>query len=194
MIVSPAQGWQRAVEASRSVTRLLLLHLLPMLLLGCVAESYGLTRWGRALSELGTVKVFTLREVLPYQACHFAGGLLAVLISAFVLRGLGNTFHRREKFVPALAASVFGLGPVFLLRVCDAFPAFNPWVSWLIGAVLAAAILYQGVPRLLRLDPAHALGVYLSSILVLVLASALLRMATIMLIQPKLLGVRVAFF
>ena len=188
MIFNPADGWQRAADASRSITRLLLLHLLPMLLLGCVAEAYGLTHWGRAISHYGAMKKFTLEQVLPYEACHLAAGLVTVLISALMVRGLGNTFHIREKFPPALAVSIFGLGPVFLLRVCDALPAIPPLVPWIIGAVLTMTILYQGVPRVMHLDPSHALGVYMSSMMVLVLASGIGRLLVVYFLQEKILG------
>ena len=110
-----------------------------------------------------------------------------------VLRGLGNTFQRRQKFTQSLAVSVFGLGPVFLMRVCDAFPAIHPLVPWIIGAALTMAILYQGIPRVMRLDPSDALGVYMSSMLVLVLASGIGRVLVICFLQGKILGLQTPF-
>ncbi|MEY4385277.1 MAG: hypothetical protein RLY20_560 [Verrucomicrobiota bacterium] len=193
MIFSPEAGWSRAADASRSIFRVVCLHLLPMVLLGCIAEAYGLLNWGRAASPLAAPAKFSLEQVLPYEACQFVLGFVTVLIIAFVLRRLGNTFHSRQGFGAALTASTFSLGPVFLLRVCDAFPAINPWVSWLIGAVLMAAIMYQGIPRVLQLDPAHAFGVYLSSAMVAVLVSGLGRLFVLSIIQLKLLGIRASF-
>jgi len=193
MIMDPEAGWGRAAESARSTVRVLLLHLFPLLLLGCVAEGFGMMRWGKRVGQFGTVKTFTLDEVLAYEACHFGVGLIVVLIGAVVLRGLANTFHSRQKFAQALAVSVFGLGPVFLLRVLDAFPAIPPLVPWIIGAALTIGVLYQGVPRVMRLDPAHALGVYMSSMMVLVLASGIGRVLVIYFLQGKILGFHTAF-
>ena len=193
MIFDPAGGWTRAAESARSTARMLLLHLLPLLLLGCVAEGFGMMRWGKRVSQFGTMKTFTLDETVRYEAGQFAVGLAVVCFCAVVLRGLGNTFQRRQKFTQSLAVSVFGLGPVFLMRVCDAFPAIHPLVPWIIGAALTMAILYQGIPRVMRLDPSDALGVYMSSMLVLVLASGIGRVLVICYLQSKILGLQTPF-
>ena len=193
MIFDAEAGWSRAVESARSIVRVLLLHLLPLLLLGCVAEGFGMMRWGKRVSQFGTMKTFTLEEVMRYQACHFVVGVVVVCLCALVLRGLSNTFHVRQTFAQGLTVCVFGLGPIFLMRVFDAFPALFPWLGWMIGAALAMGILYQGVPRVMRLDPAHAFGVYMSASMVLVLASALGRVLVIYFLQQKVLGFQATF-
>ena len=93
MLFDPAGGWTRAAESSRNTVRVLLLHLLPLLLLGGIAEGYGMIHWGKRVGEFGRIKHFTMAEVLPYQACHFGVGLLVVCLSAVVLQHLGNTFQ-----------------------------------------------------------------------------------------------------
>ena len=188
MIFDPAAGWGRAAESSRSFMRLVLLHLVPLLLLGCVAEGIGVMRWGRHVGAFGAVGFYSLEGVLRYEACHFAAGFVLVFLGALALKGLGNTFHSRHKLLQTMTASVFGLGPVFLMRLCDAFPSVNPWVSWVIGAALTAAVLYQGVPRVMHVDPSHALGVYLSSVMILVFASGAARMLMVEVLQAKILG------
>ena len=188
MIFDPEGGWGRAVESARSTRRVLWLHLFPLLLIGCVAEGYGMMRWGKRAGPFGTLRNFNLPEVVAYELCQFTIGLGVVLLGAFVLRRLSNTFHARQKFTPALAVCSFGLGPIFLMRMCDAFPTVFPWVPWLIGAGLTMGILYQGIPRLMNLDPAHALGVYMSSMLVMVLASGIGRLLVIHFLQQRVLG------
>jgi hypothetical protein len=74
------------------------------------------------------------------------------------------------------------------MRVADAFPAINPWWSWGLGAILVVALLYQGLPRVLDLDPAHSLGLYMSYSLIVVLISGVGRVLMLMLVQPRLLG------
>lgn len=194
MVIDPAGGWGRVAESARSFARTLFFHLCPLLLLGCVADGYGMMHWGKRISQFGPAHTFGLAEVLKYQACHFAVGMVVVFLGAVVLQRLGNTFHRRQRFANAFAVSVFGLGPIFLLRILDAFPSIHPWLGWLIGAAITAAILYQGVPRVMHLDPSHALGVYMSGMLFLVFASLLGRLLVIGFLQTQLLGVKVPFW
>jgi hypothetical protein len=188
MIFHPAGGWQRAAESGRSVARITLLHLMPMLLLGCVAEGAGMMRWGKRITQFGRLKTYALPDVLRFEVCHFAAGLVLVFAGAVILKSLGNTFHSRQKFVQAFTAAAFGLGPIFLLRVCDAFPAIPPLVSWAIGAVLTISVLYQGLPRVMKLDPGLAAGVYISSVILLVLASGIERGFMVYFVERKLLG------
>lgn len=188
MIFDPEGGWGRAAESARSTFRVVFLHLFPLVLIGCVAEGFGMMRWGKRVGPFGTVKSFTIPEVVAYEACQFGVALVVVCLGAIVLKGLSNTFHSRQKFTQALAVSTFGLGPIFLMRLFDAFPTVFPWVPWIVGAGLTMGIMYQGVPRLMRLDPADALGVYVSSMLVLVLASGIGRLLIIHFVQVKMLG------
>jgi hypothetical protein len=188
ILFDPAAGWQHASASGRSVLRILFWHLLPLLLIGCVAEGYGMMRWGKAVGDFGARETYELEQVIRLEACHFAAGLIVALICAWVLRMLADTFQRRQKFSQALVVSVFALGPVFLARIADAFPAINPWLSWGVGALLVVALLYQGLPRVFHIDPAHALGVYVSASFLVVLISGMSRMLVVMLIQPRLLA------
>jgi hypothetical protein len=188
MIFDPAAGWTRAAESGRSVARVVGFHLLPMVLLGCVAEGAGMLHWGKPVGTFGARQIFAMDAVIRYEACQVVVALLVVFFCALFLKGLGNTFHSRQRFVQALTTSVFGLGPVMLMRVCDAFPAVNPWLSWGIGAVFVVMVLYQGVPRVMLLDPAHAMGVYLCGAILLVLASGLGRVLVVEFLQGRMLG------
>ncbi|HEU5071598.1 MAG TPA: YIP1 family protein [Verrucomicrobiae bacterium] len=179
MMFDPMGGWSRAAASGRSVVRIFLIHLLPLLLLGCVAEGAGMVHWGKSVGEFGALKVYPLADAVRYEACQFGLLLLIVLIGAVAVKNLGNTFHVRERYLPALTVCVFGLGPIFLLRVLDAFPTINPWISYAIGAVLMAMVLYQGLPHVMRPDPAHAFGYYVSTVTVLLLLTALGRMLVV---------------
>lgn len=189
MFFDPAQGWHRAGLSGRSVARTILLHLVPMLLLGCLAEGYGMVHWGKPVGDLGARKTYPLEQVVPLQAAHFVAAIVLVLVCAVMVRSLADTFQRRQNFAQALVVSVFGLGPVFLVRVADAFPVINPWLSWSVGALLMVALLYQGLPRVFHLDPAHALGVYMSCSMLMVLLAGLTRVVMVLLVQPRLLAV-----
>ena len=80
----------------------------------------------------------------------------------------------------------YGLSPLFLLRLLDAFPSVPPWVPWSIGILLSIGALYHGVPRMMEPDPAHAFGLFLMSSLVLLLVTGLVRFVTWWYLEGKL--------
>jgi hypothetical protein len=188
MFFDPARAWEQAARIGRNGWRTFGLGLLPMLLLGCVVEGYGMMHWGKPAGDFGARQTYGLETVVRLQLCHAVAGVLLALICAFALRAIADTFKRRQTFAQALVVSVYCLGPVFLARLADAFPAVNPWLSWGIGVVLAVTLLYQGLPRVFYLDPAHALGAYLTGSMLVVLISGLMRLIMVMVVQPKVLA------
>jgi hypothetical protein len=183
MLISPARGWQWAARSSHGVLRTLLQHLFPLLLLGCVAEGYSMIQWGKPAYSFGAISALTPAQVITLQFYEFAIGVLVVFACAGLLCALANTFHRRQTCSRALLLSVFGLGPIFLMRLVNAIPAVNPWISWGVGALLAVAVLYEGLPRVFNLDPAHTPGSYFSSSLIIVLVSGLGRLLLALLVK-----------
>ena len=111
--------------------------------------------------------------------------LAAVFFSANVLKSIGETFHGRHTYTQAFTAVAYSLGPLFLLRLLDAFAAVSPWVSWSIGIILSIGVLYQGLPRTMEPDPSHAFGLYLMSALMLVMVTGLVRFVTASDLQGK---------
>ena len=97
--------------------------------------------------------------------------LLIIVISATVLKSVCGTFHGRHNYTQAVATVAYGLSPLFLFHLLDAFPAMVPWASWALGIILSIAVLYQGVPRMMEPDPPHAFGLYLMSALTVLLAT-----------------------
>src|SRR5262245_54625055 len=109
MLFDPGRGWSRAVESGRSIVRVLCLHLIPLLLLGCVAEGAGMMRWGKPAGLAGTLRTYPLGQVVRYQACHLVVALALVLLCAVFVRVIANTFQARQTLGQALTATVFGL-------------------------------------------------------------------------------------
>jgi hypothetical protein len=187
MFIDSATAWRWAGEAGKSLTRLTVVHLLPLAALGCVAEGYGLMHWGRSVGDYGARQIVPLADVLRYEGARFALALLMVLLVACVLRVVANTFHARNGFLPALTVAVFGCGPIFLLRVADMFSVAPPWLTWAVGAILSAAVLYQGIPRVMRADPTHAMGLYMAGAMLVVMFSGVMQLAVPMLLEEQLL-------
>jgi hypothetical protein len=178
LIFEPIATWEGILRARRSLGFILALYLLPLLLVTSAAEGYGLVHWGKWQGDVSRLKTFSPGEAVLVEAGQILLSLVVVFFGANLLKSIGETFHGRHTFSQAFTAIAYSLGPLFLLRLLDAFSGVSPWVSWAIGICLAIAVLYHGVPRIMEPDPAHGFGLYLISALLLVLVSGLARFAT----------------
>jgi uncharacterized membrane protein len=111
--------------------------------------------------------------------------LVVVFVGANMIKSIGETFHGRHTYPQAFTTVAYGLSPLFLLHLLDAFTGVSPWVSWSIGIMLSIAVLYHGVPRMMEPDPSHAFGLFFMSALLLVLVSGLVRFVTAAYLQGK---------
>jgi hypothetical protein len=178
LIFEGGTAWDRVVLARRGFLFVFLVHLLPMLLIVAVVEGFGLTHWGKWRPAFKDYNVFTLKHTIGYEAAQTVFTLLAVLASARMVEIMGKTFHGRNNYTQGFTAVVFGLSPMFLFRLLDIAPTMNPYASWLLGICISIWILYQGLPRVMMPDPTHAFGLYLSTALVLFLATGMVRVLT----------------
>lgn len=175
LIFDPLTTWERIFLARRTMTSILLIYLLPLLLLVGVGEGYGLVHWGKWQGEVSHVKKFPVREAVVIETTQVLLSLLVVSVGAQLLKAIGETFHGRHTYAQAFTTVAYGLSPLFLFRLLDAFPKIYPWVGWSIGIILSIAIMYYGVPRMMEPDPPHAFGLFFMSSLLLLLVSGLVR-------------------
>jgi hypothetical protein len=124
------------------------------------------------------LKEFTIQEVIAYEVVQCLLGLVLVFFGAKLVKSLGETFHGQHTFEQAFKTVAYGLSPLFLLRLLDAFRGVSPWTSWGIGIALSIAVLYHGVPRVMQPDPPQAFGLYLVSSVVLAMTSGAIRLVT----------------
>lgn len=178
LIFDPVATWERIVLARRSWLFVLTAFLLPLLLLTSLVEGFGLVQWGVIQKDLPRPKLFSLAEAFVYLSAQGLISLVIVIVAAWLIKSLGETFHGRHSFTQAITAVAYGLSPLFALRVLDAFPGLSPWVAWGIGILLSTAVLYHGLPRVMLPDPPHAFGLYLMSVILLIIITGLARFVT----------------
>jgi len=185
LIFEPGVAWARIVQARRGVLFISLFHLVPMLLVVAVVESWGLLtmgKWQPAYQRLrdfhqpGCVGFKAMQSVIIFEAVQFALVLAMVFVAALVIKIISQTFRDGCDFRQAFMVTAYGVSPLLLLRLLDALPMMNPWVPWAMGVTLTIWVLYQGVPCVLRPDPTHAFGLYLASIIVMVLTTGVVRL------------------
>lgn len=186
LIFNPAEAWDRIVRARRSLLFILVVYLLPLLIITSLAEAYGLIHWGKPQGSMRLPKRFSLNEAIAFEAAYMALSLTIVFIGAQVVKSMGETFHSRNTYLQTFTLLAYGLSPLFLLHLLDAFQPVSPWASWFIGILLSWAVLYHGVPKVMEPDPSHGFGLYLVTSVVLCLATGLTRLVTAWYLQGKL--------
>ena len=178
LIFEPVATWEGIHRASRSMVSILAVYLLPLLLLVAVCEGYGLVHWGKWQGEILRLKKFSVGEAAVVEIGQFLLSLIVIFTGASIIKSIGETFRGRHTYNQAFTAVAYGLSPLFLLRLLDASSGVNPWVTWSIGILLSIAAIYHGVPRMMEPDPAHAIGLFFMSALVLMLVTGLARFMT----------------
>ena len=190
LIFNPADAWDRIVQARRSLLAVLVLYLLPFLVLTSVGEAYGLVHWGKLQGTAHLPKTFSVNEAVTFEAAYIFLFLLIIFVSSQVVKAMGDTFHSRNTYPQTFTLIAYGLGPVFLLRLLDAFTPVSPWATWGVGILLTCAILYHGVPKVMEPDPPHAFGLYLVTSFVLFMTTGLARLVTALYLQGRLVEFR----
>ena len=185
LIFDPAGTWEGIFRARRSLVFVLVVYLFPLLLLASAAEGYGLVHWGKSQGEITRIKQFPIREAIVIETAQFLLALVVIFVGANMIKSIGETFHGRHTYNQTFTTVAYGLSPLFLLRLLDAFPGISPWLTWAVGIILSMAVLYHGVPRMMEPDPPHAFGLFLMSALLLALVTGLVRLVTASYMQGK---------
>ncbi|HEX5398487.1 MAG TPA: hypothetical protein VFY06_05500 [Verrucomicrobiae bacterium] len=178
LIFEPEAAWNRVASSRRSLGYLLGFYLLPMMLIVGVVEGIGLVKWGRWQSTIRQIKHFTVSEAVVYETMAMLLMGIVILAGVLFVKSLSNTFHVRNTHANSLVVVIYGLSPVFLFRLVDVFPAVNIWLPWAIGIMLTVKILYHGVPCIIQPSPPDAFGLYVMTVLLLAMLTALERFIT----------------
>ena len=178
LVLEPVAAWEKVVRAQRSIAFITFVFLLPLLTIGSAAEAYGLMRWGKAREFMPRPRTYNLWEAVLYEIAFVLAMYLIILIAAWIIKMLGETFHGRNTFTQTFTAVAYGLSPLFTLRVLDVFTTLHPVIAWGIGIALSVGTLYLGLPKMMLPDPPHAFGLYVMSSILLVVCTGLLRYLT----------------
>jgi len=185
LIFAPLRTWERIADARRGIFYIFITYLFPMMILTSFGEGYGLMHWGKWQGEPSHIRKLSVGESVVFEAGQFLATLLIIAINAGLAKSVGSTFHGRHTFTQGFTAVSYGLAPLFLCRLLNAFSDVNPWLSWAIGILLSVALLYHGVPISMDPDPAHAFGLYMITSLMVFMTSGMLELLTAFYLQGK---------
>jgi hypothetical protein len=180
LIFEPSVAWDKIAQAKRGFVYITAVQLLPLLLLGALLEAWGLSQHGKWEPRFQMYKLFTRDAIVSFEVIQFILLLAMVFVTALLVYRINQSFQQRLTFLQSFTTIAYAFCPMFLVHFLDSGATVHPAVPWLIGLVLATWTLYQGIPRVMQPDPTHAFGVYLSSMIVVVLTSATARAITAM--------------
>jgi hypothetical protein len=193
LIFKPTAAWERILQVQPGMVFLLVRYLLPMMLIAAGAEGFGMVHWGKPQTVIHRIQKFTIGETVLYEIARLLMMLLIVASCAVLIKMFAETFGKRHTLRQTLTLVIYALSPLFLFRLLDMMPEFNPWITWGIGIVLCTEVLYQGVPRLMEPDPPNAFGLYFMSSLVLVATTGLERFMTAWYLQGRMRPIKEIF-
>ncbi len=189
LLIRPESTWEGIANTGRSIVFVLFIYLLPLILLTSVVEGYGLHHWGKG--QKGGVsyhKKFSVPETVVVEAAHTLLLLGVAFVGAWAAQSFAGTFHRRHTFTHAFTAIAYGLGPLLMLRMADLSPALTLWAPWGVGLALTVAVLYHGLPCILRPDPPHAIGLYFLTSLTLIVTAGLVQLVYVFYVEGRFRG------
>jgi hypothetical protein len=179
LIFQTGVAWDRVVKANRNWGSLLVFYLFPMMLLVAVAEGFRLAVWGELQAGIGhRTHKFPAGQVVIYETAQSLLMLLVIALCGVLIKILAENFHGRYTYKQSFTMVIYGLGPMFLLRLLDAVPGIIPWAAWGIGIVLSIKILHQGVWFVMQPAPPNAFALYFMSSLLLAATTGLVRFVT----------------
>ena len=189
LIFLPIPTWEQIASIQRKVSGILLAYLLPLLVITTSAECFSLVRWGKVRGQIGHVTPLPASEAVVYGVGRILFTLVIVFVIAKLIKSLGETFHGRHSIHQVFTLAAYGLSPIFLLRIVNIFPGISPWVTWGVGMILSASVLYYGIPIIMKPDPPHAFGLYLMTVLLTTIVTGLMCFMTYWYLRGKFVKV-----
>ena len=192
MIFSPFEAWEKVTTAQRGFFWVLFTYLLPLLVIALGIEGWLLTRLGEKQGELGFLVKVPVDLALRYTAAYGVLLLVGIAVSAKFLGLASESFNVRASYFQTWLVMAYGFSPIILARILDGIPQINTWVCWAIGVAASASVMYHGVGAVLRPDQTKGFGLYLISIIVILLVSGVIHFVALEVLHGKLLQPRSA--
>jgi hypothetical protein len=190
LIFTPFPVWERIALSQRGLLWALCAHLLPLAAVTLAIEGFLLARWGMASGEFRMHRPVPVDLAVRYAASYFTVLIAGVFFSALILKWASESFNVVASYSQCFIVMAYGFSPIFLARILDGIPQLNTWVCWAIGAAGAVSVLYHGIGMMLRPEQTKGFGLYLMTIIIVILVSALSHFAAVSVLQGKALRPR----
>ncbi|HAV62962.1 MAG TPA: hypothetical protein DCY13_11425 [Verrucomicrobiales bacterium] len=192
LLFEPGPTWERIANASRSVSAVLFLWLVPWVLVACVVEGWGLHTLGNQRDPLEfssqPATSVPFERLVRYEIAQVVLHVMVVFALAVIFRFLLRSFHCKRPLAVSFSLMAYCFGPVLLMQCLDGIPQIPTWVCRLIGVALSIKVFYLGLARVARPDPTTALGLYFVGSFLLIALNGLSHFLALRVLQGTLLG------
>lgn len=188
LIFAPFQAWEKITASRRGFVRILALYLLPLMIGGVALESYSLVRWGETRGEIEYRVKVPEQTAIRYGAAQFTLLLASIVLGAKFLQSVSASFQVQCSFLQCFTLMAYAFCPILLARYLDAIPGLNTWVCWSLGVLVGLSVLYHGVALTLKPEQTKGFGLFLVSLILVLLSSGLSHFIALAVLQGKLLA------
>jgi predicted tellurium resistance membrane protein TerC len=187
LILSPFKTWEKIAEKNRGFLAVSILFVLPLIFIAAAGEGYGLLRWGEKRGEFAHISKVTRELALRYEIVQIALALIILFVGAQLLLSVARSFQLNATFSQAYSTVAYGFSPLFAVQLLDGIPMVNTWICWGLGAILSMTVLYHGVALMLKPDQTKGFGIYLTTVIFMLIFSGLAHFVAWSVLQEKLL-------
>lgn len=174
IILQPQAEWDRIAGEPADVTKIYTGYVLPLVALAAACSFIGMTVFGVFGFRYGLVTGLT-QAILQVIM-----GLGGVFVMAFVTNALAPSFGSQQDMGQAHKLAAYGSTPSFLAGVFSIFP---PLALLGILGLYSIALLYIGLPRLMKTPEDKRLG-YTAVIVIVLIVIGIVMSAVLGAVSP----------
>jgi hypothetical protein len=170
IIINPKEEWGKVAEEEATMASVIISYVIPLALIPTVAAFIGYGFIGYNVPFFG--KVTGISWGIQHAVTAFAGSLLGVTITAFVVDLLAPSFGSEKNIARSTQLVAYAFTPGFVGGILNVLPSLA-MLGVLVG-LYGIYLLYLGIP-VLKKTPEDKTVVYLIvSILALIVAYAII--------------------
>lgn len=186
LILDPVANWEKIAKTRRGLLFVFFVHLVPLMVIALGLEVYALIHLGERRGLTDQISRIPEDLALRYGAAEAGLNFLMIVFGAKLLQKVANNFRAQHTYHQCFSLLAYGLSPIFLGRILDGAPFMNTWVCFGIGMTLSVAVLYQGIPFMLKADPAKALGLYFVVVCLMTALAAVAHLLSLLILRGDL--------
>lgn len=186
LLFSPEAEWQKTALKPPNVVVVLLISILPLMIVTLAIEGYSLVKYGEVFRDLAP-RAVSQQRAIKYELFYGLASLAVIFLGARLLQNVGKSFNLFASYSVCFILIVFGYSPIFLVRLIDSLPRINTWICWAVGVALSFRILYHGVAIWLKPEQTKGFGLFLVSMVYILVLSALVHFTSIQVLQGRFL-------
>ena len=163
------RAWQSITDNSASLSRVLLLHTVPMALIPAFCWYFGVTQFGWQVA--GDPVRLTTDSALPMCILFFLACVAGVLFLGFMVHWMSDTYGDKASVTQGVTLISYTATPFFIAGVLGLYP--HLWIDIIIGTGVACYciyLLYTGVSPIMRVSQERGF-LYASAVFAVALVS-----------------------